>query len=100
MVRLASAELYFGKPNFSNGLVTGIVGAARLWVAGCRKDSFTALVLEQVTLECSVQELVGLIIPIRIAEHACVTRSIGGKPNFQTVICALSKGCVKRYSES
>ena len=31
--------------------------------------------LEQVTLECSVQEPVGLVIPRRIAEHACVTRS-------------------------
>ena len=37
-----------------------------------RLDSRT---LEQVTLEYPVQELVGLVIPIRLAEHACVTRS-------------------------
>ncbi|MEO2045841.1 MAG: hypothetical protein ABGX16_04635 [Pirellulales bacterium] len=35
-----AAELYFSKPNFSDGLVTGVVGAAQFWVAGCRKDLF------------------------------------------------------------
>jgi hypothetical protein len=33
-------NLYLGKPNFSDGLVTGIFGVARRRLAGFRKDFF------------------------------------------------------------